>query len=208
MNEIAHRYAGQNCGFRRKPQLDPDLRPGELDEALSRARAGDGAAIAYIYRRFSDNIYGYIRSLVHDDHDAEDLTQQVFAKVIPALATYEQRGAPFSAYLMRVARNLTIDYARRRVRLLAQEHHETPYEPADRDLGLALIAAIRSLPPAQRQVIVMRHIHGLGPEEIASALGTTESAVNALGHRGRRALQTTLAASGAVPSISSAARAA
>jgi RNA polymerase sigma-70 factor (ECF subfamily) len=203
MHQIAHRYAGEDSGFRHRPRRDHAEPPGELTEALSLARAGDDNAVAYIYRRFSGNVYSFIRSMIHDDHDAEDLTQQVFAKVIPALATYEQRGVPFSAYLMRVARNLTIDYARRRVQFLAREERdEGAYEPVDHELSTALIAAIRSLPTAQRQVIVMRHIRGLAPEEIASALGTTESAVNALGHRGRRALQVTLTRSGAVPSIS------
>jgi RNA polymerase sigma-70 factor (ECF subfamily) len=197
--ELAHSVL-KGGRFRSKARLDSDLRPGELDAVVRLARAGDERAIAYIYARFSGNVYGYVRSLVRDDHDAEDLTQQVFARVLPALATYESRGVPFSSWLLRVARNVTIDHVRRRATLpRPAEPVDRPDEARGRELAGVIDDAIRALPDGQREVVVLRHIVGLAPEEIAGVLQTSEASVNGLGHRGRRALRTLLIEAGAGP---------
>ena len=92
-------------GFRCRTTVDDSpaaLRQTQL--AVARAREGDEAAFRFLYLRFSNNIYGYVRSIVRDDHEAEDVTQQVFAKLMTSLVKYNDRGTPFFGWLLRLAR--------------------------------------------------------------------------------------------------------
>jgi RNA polymerase sigma-70 factor (ECF subfamily) len=81
--------------------------------AVRRAKSGDREALGFLYARYADGVYGYVRSIVHDSHEAEDVTQQVFAKLIHVIGKYEERDAPFFAWILRVARNLAVDHLRR-----------------------------------------------------------------------------------------------
>jgi RNA polymerase sigma-70 factor (ECF subfamily) len=201
MDRIARRYDGLTEGrFHRKATLDRDLRPGELAGAIARAKAGDREAVRYLYLRFADNVYGYARSIVRDEHEAEDVTQQVFARLMTALARYEQRAVPFSAWLLRITHNAAIDHLRRRLNVC--EDRDAPDDrpcPRDGELVMGLRTALEELPDVQRQVVVMRHVGGYSPGEIAQALDRTEDAVHGLHHRGRRALKDALTRAGAAP---------
>lgn len=203
MIEITTRYAGRRqCAFRPKATLDPDIRPGELEAALARARRGDRRALAYLYLRFADNVYGYARAIVGDDDAAEDVAQQVFMRVIGAIGRHESRGVPFSAWLLRITRNVAVDHLRRRRRAVPCEDVPAPEGPREEvraPLALALREALAELPDGQREVVVLRHVAGWSPGEIARRLGRSESSVHALHHRGRRALRASLARRGAVP---------
>lgn len=202
MTEITTRYAGR-AGFRRKTALDADVRPGELDSAIARAKDGDGRALAYLYLRFADNVYGYARSIVSDDHEAEDVTQQVFTRLITAIRRYEPRGVPFSAWLMRVTHNMAVDHVRRQRSFPCEDPSIglEPREDADRSLSDALRDSLAELPDGQREVMVLRHVAGWSPAEIARELQRTENSVHALHHRGRRALQAALVRREAVPAV-------
>jgi RNA polymerase sigma-70 factor (ECF subfamily) len=201
MHLISDRYAGLEGGrFERKTSLDRDLRPGELDAAVERARSGDHEAIRYLYLRFAGNVYGYVRSIVREEHDAEDVTQQVFARVLPALRSYEPRGVPFVSWLLRIAQHAAIDHVRRRMPLVAAlDNVEDVDEDRARELGEALCHALEELPTPQREVVVLRHFAGLSPAEIATALDCTEASIHGLHHRGRRAMREALSAAGATP---------
>lgn len=204
MREITCRYAGRtHAGYSRKTTLDADVRPGELDDAISRAKEGDGRALSYLYLRFADNVYGYARSIVVDDHEAEDVAQQVFTRMITAIRRYESRGVPFSAWLMRITHNMAVDHVRRH-RAIPCEDPSAGMEPrpdSGKALTLALREALAELPDGQREVVVLRHVAGLSPVEIAKQLDRTENAVHALHHRGRRALQAGLVRREAVPIV-------
>src|SRR5881275_889868 len=100
-------------GFRSSTALDESpetMRRVRL--AVARAKEGDRDAVRYLYVVYSHNIYGYVRSIVHDEHEAEDVTQHVFAKLMTAIVKYDDRGVPFFAWLLRLARNLAIDHIR------------------------------------------------------------------------------------------------
>ena len=86
----------------------------ELSLAVARAKEGDQEALRFLYVSYSHNIYGYVRSIVRDDHEAEDITQHVFAKLMTKLEKYEPREVPFSAWVIRVARNVAVDHMRQR----------------------------------------------------------------------------------------------
>lgn len=181
--------------------MDADVRTGELDCAVERARNGDPAALAYLYLRYRDNVYGFACSIVSDEHEAEDIVQQVFARMITAIRGYESRGIPFSAWLLRIARNLAYDHLRRH-RLVPHEHVGLDLE-AREDAGGALALALREslaeLPEGQREVVVLRHVAGWSHGEIAARLERTENSIHALHHRGRRALVAALARRDATP---------
>jgi RNA polymerase sigma-70 factor, ECF subfamily len=57
----------------------------EIGRAVARAKAGDTEALRYLYIRYSDNVFQYVRSIVRDHHAAEDVTQHVFAKLMTSI---------------------------------------------------------------------------------------------------------------------------
>ena len=201
MQEIRERFAERcHARFTARTTFDEDARPGELRYAIARAKSGDEGAIRYLYLRFQGNVYGYTRSIVGDPHEAEDVTQQVFARLITAIGSYEPRGVPFSAWLLRIAHNMAIDHIRRQRATPSDLEWLSSTRSERRDgLSMDVRAAISDLPDAQREVVILRHIAGWSPPEIAHRLGKSEEAVHGLHHRGRRALQAELTRRDAVP---------
>ncbi len=195
--------ASAATGFHSTAAIDES--PARLDEtrlAVARAKEGDRDALRFLYVRYSNNIYGYVRSIVRDDHEAEDVTQHVFAKLMTTLVKYDDRGVPFFAWLLRLARNVAIDHLRAN-RLTPTE---TVIDPdissgVDLDRVETVRAALATLPAEQRQVVILRHVVGLTPGEIADRMGRTESSIHGLHHRGRRALQRELARLDSTPLI-------
>jgi len=169
--------------------------------AVARAKQGDREALRYLYSRYADNVYSYVSSIVRDHYEAEDVTQQVFAKLTDSLARYEERGAPFLSWLVRLARNAAIDQlrARRAIPVADPIESEAADDGEEADRRETLRSALDTLPEDQREIIVLRHLGGLAPAEIATRLGRSESAVNGLHHRGRRALRAELIRLGAAP---------
>jgi RNA polymerase sigma-70 factor (ECF subfamily) len=187
-----------------------DETPGErrvVGIAVNRAKDGDRDAIRFLYVRYAHNIYGYVRSIVHDEHEAEDITQHVFAKLMTVLGKYDERGVPFFAWLLRLAHNAAIDHLRARRATPAEEVFgaDERDDGTSADRSHSLREALRALPDEQRSVVVLRHVVGLTPGEIASAMGRSESSIHGLHHRGRRTLQAELARRESAPSIALAA---
>src|SRR5438270_11922715 len=156
------------AGFRARTTLDESPEQTRMVAlAVARGKDGDPEAIRYLYVRYSHNIYGYIRSLVHDDHEAEDITQHVFAKLMTVLVKYDDRGVPFFAWLLRLAHNAAIDHIRAN-RLTPTEAVINADDSGETDLDRAQIVreALATLPDEQRQVVILRHMIGLTPGEI------------------------------------------
>lgn len=191
----------QGC-FRGKRTLTEEGRPGEVSRAVAKAKQGDRQAIRFLYLRYADNIYGYARSIVRNDHDAEDVVQQVFTRMLTAIQNYEERSVPFSAWLLRIAHNMSIDHIRRRSSVCEEpEVIAAPETPASETHHLreSIRDALAELPDPQREIVILRHLAGLSPREIADRLGRSEDSVHGLHHRGRRALQAALREAGATP---------
>jgi RNA polymerase sigma-70 factor, ECF subfamily len=172
------------------------------EAAMARMAVGDRQAMADIYARYSHGIYGYIRSIVLDGHEAEDLTQQVFVKLMTAARGSSPVCVDFSAWLLRVARNTALDSLRRtkRTRLLDPHQWSPAVAAPDHEARRSLEDALSSLSAGQRDVLILRDLIGLTPHEAAERLGKSDGAVHMLHHRARRAARERLAGSGGGPS--------
>jgi RNA polymerase sigma-70 factor (ECF subfamily) len=175
--------------------------------AVAKAKAGDPDGIHYLYVRYADDVRRYVATFVKDQYEAEDITHNVFAKLMTAITKYEERSVPFLAWILRVARNASLDYLRAKRMIPTEEVRLADTEPIHDggERGRDIKIALESLPEDQREVLVLRHIIGLSPTEIAGTLDKTESSIHGLHHRGRRALRGALAELGARPVVASAA---
>jgi RNA polymerase sigma-70 factor, ECF subfamily len=190
-----------------KERPDAETETALVGRAVERAQHGDREAFGFLYARFADDVKGYLRSILGDAHEAEDVTQQVFVKLFGAIGKYEQREVPFFAWILRVARNMALDHIRARrtvpmeeVRVTGTlgEHHSGRLEE--------LREALSGLPCDQREVLLLRHLAGLTPSEIATRTGRTEASIHGLHHRGRRTLQSDLLSRGLGPATSATSR--
>jgi RNA polymerase sigma-70 factor, ECF subfamily len=202
IREAALKTKSASVGFTTKNAVNssPEM-VRKTSLAVARAKEGDREALRFLYVSYSHNIYGYVRSIVRDDHEAEDVTQHVFAKLMTTIGKYDDRGVPFFAWLLRMARNVAIDHLRAN-RLTPMETLPESGSEFDSDIGQVhtVREALAALPGEQREVVVLRHVIGLTPGEIADRLGRTESSIHGLHHRGRRALQRELIALETSPS--------
>jgi RNA polymerase sigma-70 factor, ECF subfamily len=184
--------------------LDPG--PSDLTrKAVTRAKAGDSEGLHYLYVRYADDVLRYVAGFIRDHHEAEDITQNVFAKLMTAINKYEEREVPFDAWIMRVARNAALDHLRAKRAVPTEEVRlaDTGRAEIAQDRCRALRQALEDLPEDQREVLVLRHIAGLSPVEIASTLDKSESSVHGLHHRGRRTLRANLVELDAAPVVAS-----
>ena len=178
--------------------------PLEMNELVQRAQKGDLSAIREIYLEHHNQVYRFIWSRVHDPTQADDLTGEVFLRMVASLPKYQDRALPFRAWLYRIARNLVIDNYR-----WNQNREYVPLESVAEDLvggespekitELALAfervqQALENLAPDQREVVELRFLAGLSLKEVALAVDKTVSAVKSLQHRGLSSLRTNLEA--------------
>ena len=165
------------------------------------AKNGDREAMRELYVRHAARVHAYVARIVWDEHEAEDVTQQVFTRLMGSIAKYEQRSVPFSSWLLRITHNMAIDHIRRRRAVPCEDTFavDEGHEEHGAALSLTLRDALAELPEEQREVVVLRHVAGWSPGEIAAHLGKSEDSIHGLHHRGRRALQQELVARDAAP---------
>jgi RNA polymerase sigma-70 factor (ECF subfamily) len=163
-----------------------------VSHAVGRARQGDRAALEYLYLHFAGDVQRCVQGIVLQAHDAEDITHNVFVKLLRGLDRYEERESPFSAWLLQVARNAALDHVRRRRTIPSGQVQPAPFAERNPETADTLRDAFETLPDQQRVVLFLRHVVGLSPGEIAARLDKTERAVRNLHYRGRGALEAEL----------------
>ncbi len=175
-----------------------------IEKLVKDAQKGDSAALAALYERFFDQIYRYVSFKSGNRAEAEDITGDVFVKMLESIHSFKWQGHPFSSWLFRIAHNLIVDYFRRGARkktvpldAAAATVGTTP-DDMDRivetNLTMAGISvAMQGLTSLQQEVISLRFAGGLSVSETAGALGKNDNAVKALQHVGLRKLRTILA---------------
>ena len=171
----------------------------EVERRLIEAAQRDRAAFAPLYERYVDQIFAYAHSLTRNRELAEDVTAATFAKALEDLPRFEWRGVPYSAWLYRVAANLVHRGGRRPAWVDLDEH-----QPVDSDSPDAIVerrardaevrAAVATLPPDQRQAVLLRFGGDLHNREIAGIMGRSEGAVKLLTFRAMTTLRTRLGA--------------
>jgi RNA polymerase sigma-70 factor, ECF subfamily len=176
-----------------------------VSSAIRHAQEGDREALGFLYARYADYVFGYVRSIVQDHHEAEDVTQHVFTKLIGVIGKYQERDVPFFAWVLRVARNAAIDHMRNARAVPVEEVRRaagrSETEPAAAARVEELCEAFATLPKAQREVVMLRHLVGLSPGEIAEMTGKSEGSVHGLHHRGRRSVAAELQSRGLAPAV-------
>lgn len=169
-------------------------------DLVNRAQKGSPAAVGALYARFQPNIYRYLFFRTGSAETAEDLTGEVFLRMVENLPEYRPTQAPFLAWLYRIARNLAIDHHRRtsaHPETEIDEELEATAEPLDDTIQVnlthaALQQALASLQEAQRDVIVLRFIEGMNIADTAAVLHRTQDSIKALQRRALQALRQTL----------------
>jgi len=164
---------------------------------LKRAREYDQAALSEIYDRYSKKIHSYIYRHLGDVHMAQDLTAEVFLKMLEAAQSKRFARTSLSAWLYRIAHNLVVDHFRSQPQREIESWDEKlraavddPTVVVEQKLAQhGLRAALSHLTQEQQQVIVLRFGEGLSAPQVAEVLGKSEGAVRALQHRALAALR-------------------
>jgi RNA polymerase sigma-70 factor (ECF subfamily) len=160
-----------------------EIRSDQPDEQnLIEAARRDPAHFAELYERNFDRVYAYIVRRVRDRSEAQDLTSDVFHRALANLDSFEWRGAPFVAWLYRMAANGIADRAQRVAREQAAPIPDRADAGGAEELA-DLFYLVRELPADQRRVIEMRFVEGMRIHEIALNLGRSEGAVKQLQFR-------------------------
>ena len=163
---------------------------------IARAQRGDAQAVTELYQLHAPAIFRYFYFRVPDRAVAEDLTSDVFVKMIEGLPRYQDRGFPISAWLFRIAHDRVVDHHRRAAHRQAEPLAETLEAPeaGTETQALAraeqerLISLIGALTDEQQTVVQLRFIEGLSLEDCAQILGKTTGAIKSLQHRALRQL--------------------
>ncbi len=175
----------------------------EIRKLVERAQAGEREALEELYLIHFDRIYSYLHMTVGNRHDAEDLTTQTFLRMLESIGRFRFQTAPFSAWLFRIAHNLSMDHFRANRRWQPEEEVPEPPESEERsaeDEALqsigrkSMLELIDTLSHEQQQVLTLKFVFNFSNREAATVLGKTEGAVKSLQHRALVSLQKQLAA--------------
>lgn len=171
-------------------------RPDLTEAVIDRARAGDRVAMRRIYDELGPRVVGYARSRGIDDPDV--LANETLYRVLSGLGEFVGSGSSLRSWAFTIAHNLIVDEHRRRARRpVAAGPAEFGSIVADVDVELTvesrderdrMLAAIDELVPAQRDVLLLRHVADLSLGETAAVLGKRVNAVKQLQHRATKAL--------------------
>lgn len=175
----------------------------EVEDLVRRAQQGHSEAFAGLYEAYYDKIYRYVMFKTGDTLEAEDLTEEVFLRMLESIGSFKWQGYPFTSWLFRIAHNLVIDYYRKSGRQkktsLDDAMRVVGSDGVDVDRKLDIELSIKEVKDAmggltqlQQEVLSLRFAGGLSVAETAEAMGKKENAVKALQHAAIKKLRTLL----------------
>ena len=172
--------------------LEPN---GQNDERqLIEAAQRDPSRFADLYESNFERVYAYVAGRVHDRDAAQDLTAEVFQQALAHLGSFEWRGVPFVAWLMRIAANAITDRWQRNAKepLLPEDPLQEQGAEDHLERRAMLSELVEALPPDQRHVVVRRFVDQRSIREIAHELQRSEGAIKQLQFRALQTLRTSL----------------
>jgi len=181
---------------------DEATRAADVRRLVERAQKGDREALEELYLMHFDRIYSYLQMSVGNRHDAEDLTNQTFVKMLESIERFEWRKVPISAWLFRIAHNLAMDHFRTNRRWQPEEEPPEPpgseersaEEEALHSIGRqSMLEMIEGLSTDQQQVLILKFVFNFPNAAVAMILGKTEGAIKSLQHRALASLERELA---------------
>jgi RNA polymerase sigma-70 factor (ECF subfamily) len=162
-------------------------REGAEERLLVEAAQSDPAKFGDLYDIHFDRVYSFVVGRVRDRDKAEDLTSEVFQKALAGLKSYEWTGAPFAAWLFRIAANAVSDQLKRSARepVNVDDPPELSEGPEQEviEYRARLFRLVEKLPAEQRRVVFGRFVEQKSIREIAQQLGKSEGAVKQLQFR-------------------------
>ena len=179
-----------------------ELHESSDEELVQQIQTGDTEAMSVLYRRHQPAVLRYAQARVYDWQQAQDITGEIFLRMLAHLPQYQITGAPFTAWLFRIARNYIISHSQQedRTRLAPITAADNSSNPADdparrveNEMQLDWVwQGLQQLDETQRDVITLRFLSGLSLMETAHTLDKSVGAVKTLQHRGILALRIVL----------------
>ena len=172
-------------------------------EIVGRAQQGEALSISILYERYYDRIFRYVSFKTSSFVESEDITAEVFVKMIQSIGSFRWQGYQFSSWLFKIAHNLVVDYYRKKGKVAvvpleaaSSLHDESSLNPEDVehivDINLrmqSVQAALKELTDLQKEVIRLRFVAGLSVAETALVVDKKANAVKALQHAGLKKLK-------------------
>ena len=170
-----------------------EVQPITEANAVNLASSGNSEAFSFLYEQNVKRIYNYVYYRIGSEADAEDLTARVFHRAFAHIYTYQEKGVPFTAWLYRIAHNLTANWYRdnhRRREVSLEDHIDLPQQGELPEKTLEqnqekelLLKAIRRLPADRQELLLLKFLEDLSNGQIAVIMGRTEGAIKSLYHR-------------------------
>jgi RNA polymerase sigma-70 factor, ECF subfamily len=164
----------------------------QLKQEVRKASRGDERAAALLFDRYHPRVYRYALAKLQDPVDAEDVAAETFARVVRELPRFRWRAGGFEPWIFRIAYRLVVDHTRRSARELptdeipstaSTDEHTPETRALESELRDDLAARLDSLPPDQREVLMLRFAGGLGTTEVAKIMRRKPNAVRQLQFR-------------------------
>ena len=161
-----------------------------MKSLVESAKAGEEKAKEDLYSIFFPRVFHYVSARLSNNEDAEDVTCEIFIRVLTNLENYEDRGSPIGGWIFMIARNEVVTHVRR-----SQIRETVPFQiekMAVEDKALTIVDpfdlkrmndCVGKIPPAQKAVIISRFYEDRNVRETANALGKTENNVKVLQHK-------------------------
>jgi RNA polymerase sigma-70 factor, ECF subfamily len=168
---------------------------------VQRAQQNDSQALAEIYEAYFDKIYRYIAMRIRNEMEAEDLTQQVFMKLLQSISSFKNQGVPFSSWVFRIAHNQVVDFLRQQNRkstvdiegLPLPDTADDPQHIMEQEYDIQeLKKAMQHLTESQQEVLSLRFTGEMPIAQCAQIMGKSEGAIKALQHSAVQALRKAL----------------
>jgi len=170
-----------------------------LKEIVAKAKRGDEEAFTVLYEFYFAPIYRYVFTHIGSKIDADDLTQDIFVKILESFSRYEETSSPPLAFFYTIARNTVIDWHRKKKTQPLDEGIENilrdpALDPEAEAIGgeeqKEILSLVSRLSPDQRDAIILKYVNDMSNKEIAEIMGKSEETVRKIQSRGFAVLRT------------------